>query len=333
MILVTGATGLVGSHLLYHLVSSGHNVRAIYRKNSDIYAVRDVFALYTKAIIPLWRKVQWVEADLNDIPALEIAFTGVEYVYHAAAMVSFRRRDQAKLCAINVKGTANIVNLCIAHSVKKICYVSSVATLSKEANKPIMDENSFWNPEEDHNHYAISKYGAEMEVWRGTQEGVPAVIVNPGVILAPSMQGRSSSGIVKEYSNGNRFYTDGETGFVDVRDVVSAMYRLMQSEIHNKRYILVSENLSYQEFTGMLDKELGYQTSAKKVGRFMINIISLLMTFIGFLLGKTPKLDRDTARSLFKKNRYSNILIQETTGFQFTPMAYTIEWICRQDGN
>src|SRR5690625_2697318 len=170
MILVTGGTGLVGSHLLYHLVSSGHKVRALYRKDSNVYAVRDVFALYTKAIIPLWRKIQWVEADLNDLPALERAFIGVDYVYHAAAMVSFHRKDRTALYKTNVIGTANIVNISIAKGIKKMCFVSSTATLSKEAEKPMLDENSFWNPDADNNHYAITKYGAEMEVWRGTQE-------------------------------------------------------------------------------------------------------------------------------------------------------------------
>jgi len=331
MILVTGATGLVGSHLLYHLVSSGHKVRAICRENSDIYAVRDVFALYTQAIIPLWRKIQWIEADLEDIPALEYAFTGVKYVYHCAAMVSFRRKDQKQLYKTNVKGTANIVNISLANQVKKICFVSSVSTLSKEAEKSILDENSFWNPDEDHNYYAISKYGAEMEIWRGTQEGLPAVIVNPGVILAPSMQGRSSSNIIKSYINGNRFYTDGSTGFVDIRDVVLVMYTLMQSEIKNKRFILVSENLHYKEFTQLLDHVLGYQSSAKQVRKSTVILISALSTFWGHLIGKKPKLDFGTAHSLFKKNQYNNNAILEAIDFKFTSLTDTIQWIGKND--
>lgn len=332
MILVTGGTGLVGSHLLYHLVSSGHKVRAIYRKDSNIYAVRDVFALYTKAIIPLWRKIQWVEADLNDLPALERAFIGVDYVYHAAAMVSFHRKDRTALYKTNVKGTANIVNISIAKGIKRMCFVSSTATLSKEAEKPMLDENSFWNPDADNNHYAITKYGAEMEVWRGTQEGVPAVIINPGVILGPSMAGKSSSTIVKQYTGGMRFYTDGTTGFVDVRDVVKAMQDLMHSDIKNQRFIMVSENLSYKNFTQMLDAELGYETPAKKVNKLMVLSISAITSFLGFLIGKKPKLTRDTATALFKHNYYSNEAIKNAIGFRFTPLKETVEWICRIDG-
>lgn len=331
MILVTGATGLVGSHLLYQLVSSGNNVRAIYRKNSSLEAVKEVFALYTPAIIPLWRKIQWVEADINDIPALEHAFKGVEYVYHVAAMVSFHRRDQNKLYKVNVKGTANIVNLSIDKGVKKICFVSSVATLSKEAEKPVLDESSYWNPDADNNHYAITKYGAEMEVWRASQEGVDVVIVNPGVILGPYMYGKSSSAIVKQYTGGMRFYTDGTTGFVDVRDVVNAMIHLMQSEINNKRFLLVSECISYKEFTQLIDKELGDGKSAKKLSKFKAKTISLLTRLIGFLIGKTPKLSRDTTIALFKHNYYSSEAIKKEIGFKFTPIKETIAWICKQD--
>lgn len=333
MILVTGGTGLVGSHLLYHLVSSGHKVRAIYRKNSNVYAVRDVFALYTKAIIPLWRKIQWVEADLNDLPALEHAFIGVDYVYHAAAMVSFHKKDRKALYDTNVKGTANIVNMSIAKGIKKLCFVSSTATLSKEAEKPIMDENSFWDPNADNNHYAISKYGAEMEVWRGTQEGVPAVIVNPGVILGPNIAGKSSSTIVKQYTNGMRFYTDGITGFVDVRDVVRAMQELMQSDIENQRFIMVSENLSYKNFTQLLDAHLGFETPAKKVSKITVLSISAITSFLGLLFGKKPKLTRDTATALFKKNHYSNEAIKKAIAFKFTSLEDTVEWICRIDGD
>lgn len=332
MILVTGGTGFVGSHLLYHLVSSGHRVRAIYRKNSNVNAVKDVFALYTKAIIPLWRKIQWVEADINDLPALEHAFIGVEYIYHAAAMVSFHRNDRKALYKTNVQGTANIVNLSIAKGVKKICFVSSTATLSKEADKLVMDENSFWDSGADNNHYAISKYGAEMEVWRGTQEGVPAVIINPAVILGPSIAGKSSSVIIKQYADGMRYYTEGATGFVDVRDVAKAMQDLMQSKIENKRYIMVSENVSYKDFTQMLDKHLDYKTPAKRVSKTTVLGISAITSFIGFLLDKKPKLTRDTATALFKKNYYSNKAIKEAIGFQFTPLEETVEWICRMDG-
>lgn len=331
MILVTGATGLVGAHLLYNLVSSGHKVRAICRINSNLQAVKDVFSSYTRAIIPLWRRIEWVEAELNDIPALERAFIGVEYVYHAAAIISFNRKDQTALYKTNVKGTANIVNLSIAKNIKKLCFVSSVATLSKEAENPIMDENSFWNPDADNNHYAITKYGAEMEIWRGTQEGVPAVIVNPGVILSPSMNGRSSSSIVKQYLSGTRFYTSGTTGFVDVRDVVKAMQSLMESDIENQRYIMVSENVSYKNFTAMLDKQLGFDTPAKKVSKTKVLAASALLSFIGFLIGKKPKLTRDTATALFKENFYRNKAIIEAIDFKFTPIEETIAWICKQD--
>lgn len=331
MILVTGATGLVGSHLLYQLVSSGNSVRAIYRKNSNLEAVKEVFSLYTQAVIPLWRKIQWVEADLNDTTSLEHAFVGVNYIYHVAAMVSFHRKDRAQLYKVNVKGTANIVNLSIAKGIKKICFVSSVATLSKEAEKPVMDEKSFWNPDADNNYYAITKYGAEMEIWRATQEGIDAVIVNPGVILGPYIKGKTNSAIIKQYTDGMRFYTDGTTGFIDVRDVVAAMLSLMQSDIKNKRFILVSECLAYKDFTRLIDKHLDNKATAKKISKTSLRIISFVTRLVGLIIGKKPKLSRDTATALFKHNYYSNKAIKEAIDFKFTKIEDTIEWIISKE--
>lgn len=327
MILVTGGTGLVGSHLLYLLASSGSSVRALYRDGSDLNAVKDVFALYTNAVLPFWRKIQWVKADLNDIPALEKAFMGIRQVYHVAAMVSFSSRDKDLLHKVNVKGTANIVNLSLEFGVAKLCYVSSVATLSKEAGKDYMDEESFWNPDADNSYYAISKYGAEMEVWRGTQEGLPAIIVNPGVILGPNMNGKSSSGIITQYATGARYYTKGSTGFVDVRDVVRAMYQLMDSTFQNESYVLVGENSSYQDFTHLLDDKFKFDTIARPVAKPVVMSLAYISSFFGYLFKYSPRLNPAIAKALFRKNEYSNHKVRMSIGFEFVSLEQTIDWI------
>src|SRR5690606_26945411 len=182
MILVTGGTGLVGAHLLYFLLNNGQKVKAIHRKSSDLNAVLQVFGYYTSEAKKLFNNIEWVEANLNDIPALTKAFQGVEYVYHAGAYVSFDPKNFSKLQKSNIEGTANVVNLCLEFGVKKLCHVSSIAAIGKSESEPIHEEMP-WNPDDDNNVYAISKYGAEMEVWRGTQEGLDAVVVNPGVII------------------------------------------------------------------------------------------------------------------------------------------------------
>ncbi|MDX1463970.1 MAG: NAD-dependent epimerase/dehydratase family protein, partial [Marinirhabdus sp.] len=183
MILVTGGTGLVGSHLLYRLLKAGKQVRAIHRKNSSLENVVKVFSYYTDDAESLYQQIEWFEANILDITKLELAFKDVEWVYHAAAYVDFNPKNYHKLKKANIEGTANIVNLCIANSVKKLCHFSSIATLGDVVGDSKITEETYWNPEVKNSVYAITKYGAEMEVWRGTQEGVPAVILNPGVIL------------------------------------------------------------------------------------------------------------------------------------------------------
>lgn len=182
MILVTGGTGLVGATLLLHLTENEAKVTAIYRNLSKTERVKTFFKHQNKS--QNFDKINWIEADILDIPSLEKAFSNIDTVYHCAALISFDPKDEALLRKTNIEGTANIVNFCIDKKVKKLCHVSSIAALGdlKEHEK-IVSEATEWNPEVFHSDYAISKYGAEMEVWRGFKEGVEVVIVNPGVVF------------------------------------------------------------------------------------------------------------------------------------------------------
>ena len=118
MILVTGGTGLVGSHLLFKLVSNNENVRAIYRREKTLQRVRHVFSYFSDNAENLFNKIEWVEADINDIPKLKDAFNGITHVYHCAAFVSFEPDKYKTLRKININGTANVVNLSINKRVR-----------------------------------------------------------------------------------------------------------------------------------------------------------------------------------------------------------------------
>ncbi|MBA3986674.1 MAG: NAD-dependent epimerase/dehydratase family protein, partial [Flavobacteriales bacterium] len=228
MILVTGGTGLVGAHLLFFLLRKGNRVRAIHRTNSNLLAVKDVFSYYMENPDLLYQKIEWVEANLNDIPALTEAFHGIDKVYHTAAYVSFDPKNFNKLRKSNIEGTANIINLCLYFKIKKLCYMSSIATLGEGENFKFITEKSVWNPDEKNSVYAITKYGAEMEVWRGVQEGLNAVIMNAGVILGSGFWKSGTGAIFSKVYKGLNYYTNGETGFVDVRDVVKICTSLME---------------------------------------------------------------------------------------------------------
>src|SRR6218665_3918770 len=205
MILITGATGLVGSHLILHLLESSDSgsqkLRAIYRKDSSIARIQSLFSLYGKA--HLFVQIEWIKADITDVPLLEIAFQNVTVVYHCAAHISFDPADEELLRKTNIEGTANIVNFSLEYGIKKLCYVSSIAALGDpKENEPIITEETEWNPEKPHSGYAISKYGAEMEIWRAQQEGLEVVVVNPGVILGPLFWTAGSGEIYQNVKNG-----------------------------------------------------------------------------------------------------------------------------------
>ena len=272
MILVTGGTGLVGSHLLLDLARTNQKVRAIYRSKDSLETVKKVFSYtYSKEDTEdLFRKIDWLQADITDVPSLEKAFQDIKKVYHCAALVSFDSGKDSLLRKTNIEGTANVVNYCIKNEIEKLCFVSSIATLDKKPGENIISETSHWNKENNHNMYAITKYGAEMEVWRASQEGVPVVIVNPGVILGAGFWTSGSGQIFSRIQKGLNYYVNKVTGFVGVEDVVRVMQQLMDSTIENDQFILVSENRSFRSIFEKVANVLGKPAPSKRLKSWMI---------------------------------------------------------------
>ncbi len=330
MILVTGGTGLVGSHLLYKLVEKGFKVRAIYRSKKKLDAARHVFSYYTNQVEAIFSKIDWVEAHLNDIPALTKAFKNITKVYHCAALVSFDPNDYYTLRKVNIEGTANIVNLCLANTIEKLCYVSSIAAIGYgEPNNTIINENTNWFPEEDHNVYAITKYGAEIEVWRGVQEGLDAVVINPGFIFGPGFWQTSSGSLFKKIYKGLKYYTNGISGYVDIDDVVNSMLLLMDSTIKNERYILVSENLSFKEFATKVANEFNVKLPYKEVSKIQLQLVWRLDWLNHFIRRKRRKLTKQLARSITEKHFYSNKKVIEDLGIKFKSTDESINQTCQ----
>lgn len=324
MVLVTGGTGLVGSHLLYKLVSNGEPVRAIYRNVKKLKNVKNVFSIYTDDYETLFNNIEWVEADLLDIPELIEAFKSVTHVYHCAAFVCFEPNKFKLLRRINIDGTANIVNLCIANNIKKLCHVSSIATLGKGLNNAPITEDIIWNPEADNNVYAISKYGAEMEVWRGTQEGLDAVIVNPGVILGAGIWSYGTGNLFKKAYNGFKFYTQGTVALVDVNDVVDVMITLLKSGIKNERFILVSDNWTFKKFLQTLALSVNGKQPEKIAKPWLLGLGWRLDWLKGILTGKRRQLTKHLCRSLTSETCYSNKKITQTLNYNFKAVDESI---------
>lgn len=325
MILVTGATGLVGSHLVLHLLENQQTICAIYRSNHSIQKTKSVFALYGKE--HLFDQINWIEADITDVPSLEFAFRNIQYVYHCAACISFDPKDENLLRKTNIEGTANVVNFCLEYGVEKLCFVSSIAALGdlKEHEHTITEETE-WNPEKPHSDYAISKYGAEMEIWRGQQEGLQAVVVNAGVILGPGFWDSGSGEIFSRVANGLPFYTKGTTGFTTVQDVVKIMAKLMESDITGERFIIVSENISFENMLKTIAKAL--QVKAPFVeGKPWMTSISWRFDWLLAAFGKKRKLSRSMAKSLHGKAIFSNKRVRFALHYTFENIAVFINEI------
>lgn len=318
MILVTGATGLVGSYLLLHLLQQGErNVHAIYRNAARIARTKNVFELHDA--VDLFDHISWKEADILDVPALEEAFTGITYVYHCAALVSFDPKDEKKLRKTNIEGTANMVNLCLAYGIKKMCYVSSIAALGESLDPSIpITEKTEWNPELYHSDYALSKFGAEMEVWRGTQEGLEVIIVNPGVIFGCGFLNEGSGELFYKVHRGFPFYTSGTTAIVAVEDVVFCMYQLMKSSSKNERYLLVAANLTNQELLREIAILLDKKPAHFKVNRFGLSLGWRLDAFISLITGKKRSFTRAIAKASLSTFVYDSSKIEQKLSFQFS---------------
>ena len=324
MILVTGGTGLVGAHLLLRLAENGAKMRAIYRDEKGIQKTKSLFEHYQKST--LFNAVEWIKGDILDITALEDAFIGITQVYHCAAYISFDSQDENKLRKINIEGTANIVNFCLAKGVEKLCHVSSIAALGDlAAHETSITEETEWNPEKYHSDYAISKYGAEMEVWRGQQEGLQVIIVNPGIIIGPGFENQSSGQLIKKVADGLLFYTYGKTAFIVVDDVVRIMIELMESSICNERFILTGQNIVFRDLFNTIANTLKVKRPSIEAKPFLIGLTWRLYWVLSLFSTKPKQISKDSLQSLLNKKEFSNQKIKSALQTSFIDVKQYIK--------
>lgn len=328
MILVTGGTGLLGSHLLYELCKNGESVKAIKRKSSSTEFVKWVFGLYSQDVDGLLARIEWIDADLLDYQSLVDATKNINTVYHTGAIVSFNPSHAKNIGTTNVVGTANLVDACLQNGVKNFCHVSSVASLGEANSEGITTENCKWTKSKGQSAYAKSKFLGENEAWRGCEQGLRVVIVNPSVILGP---GRWNSGSGQLFSQVNKFmpfYTSGITGYVDVRDVARAMVILMHdNEINGERFILNSQNLNYRNVFSSIADSLGKTPPQIKIGPAFVDFAYPFVFLYGLISGKGNAVSKANMKSAFSKTYYTSEKIKSKIGFKFTPISETIEFV------
>lgn len=319
MILVTGATGLVGSHLALQLLENGEKIRAIYRNPTSKMATKSLFELYDKG--HLFDKIEWIQADITDIPSLEIAFANVVSVFHCAALISFDPNDEDLLRKTNIEGTANIVNFSLSNGVKKVGYVSSIAALGDlKEYETITTEATEWNPEKHHSDYAISKYGAELEIWRGQQEGLQVVVINPGIILGPGFWNQGSGKLFSAVANGLKFYTKGTSGYVSVIDVVNLLiiaHSKLDENENGQRYIAIENNYSYETIFNEIAKALNVGKPKCYAAYWQTELAWRWNWLTSILMNKKRMISKETMRSSHQLDCYSNEKARHQFDYQF----------------
>jgi dihydroflavonol-4-reductase len=320
--LVTGGTGLVGSHLLLTLLKKGQPVIALKRSSSNIQEVEKLFSYYTPDYKELYNKIIWREGDLNDVLGFDELLKDVTEVYHCAALISLDDKDKDHLLRANKEGTANLVNACINNKIGAFCFVSSIATLQNKDVRTDVDEKIFWKTAPEQSAYSLSKYLAEQEVWRGIEEGLNAVIVNPGVIVGPGNWGRGTGQLVSLSAKGIKFYTEGVTGFVGAIDVAGAMAALMEKKVFGERFILVENNYPFRYILDKIHTELGKPLPKIKAGPGLLT----LGKWFSFLMPAGQKMTSSTISALSTKTTFSNRKLGQFLDYKYTTIDECIKF-------
>ncbi len=323
MIFLTGGTGLVGAHILLKLTESGQKVKALKRKRSSLTVIKNIFSHYKKT--NLLQSIEWIEGDLLDLFSLQEGINGCNTVIHCAAIVSFNPKDFKKMMKINVEGTANIVNICLENNIDKLAYISSIATLNDEKNQ-VRTEDSFWKESKSNSQYAKSKYLSEQEVWRGIEEGLNSIIVNPSVILGPGDWQKGSSQMFEKVWKGLKFYSSGSTGYIDVVDVAKCVIKLLEKEIINERFILNAENKKYRDIFDSIAENLNKPKPHIKVSPLIKEIAWRIEWLKSLITNKSPLITKETANTAMKNKSFSNEKIIKTLDYKFIPIEESIKY-------
>jgi dihydroflavonol-4-reductase len=317
MILVTGATGFLGSEVAKQLVLQGTRIRCTRRSTSVVPAL----------LVPLHDNIEWVEADLMDIFLLEDALNGITQVYNCAAWVSLRQADKEQMINTNVIGTGNLVNLCLQNNIRLV-HVSSIAAVGQAKPGELTTEKHHLDQALERDGYAISKLESEMEVWRGIAEGLDAVIVNPSIIIGPNAGTEGSGALFETVRKGLKFYTTGSAGFVDVEDVAKCMIALMDSKVHSERFIISAENISYKEITSEIARGFGLKPPSTLAKPWMMELAWRGAAFAGFITNSAPSIDKVAAKAASVTKILDNSKIKKAINIEFKPLSESIKEVC-----
>jgi len=320
-ILVTGGTGFLGAYIIKHLVEKGYTVRAIRRSSKLPFFIS----------AEILNRAEWVQGDVLDVMSLQDAMDGMDTVIHAAAAVSFIKKERENMYQVNVEGTANVVNMALVKNIKRLVHISSVAALGRTPGGGRVNEEKKWEESKVNTHYAKSKYKAELEVWRGIGEGLEAVILNPSTILGYGDWNTGSCAIFKNIYKEFKWFTTGINGFVDVEDVARVAVLLMESGISEERFIVNGDTWSFRQLQYTMADNFHKKRPAKVATPFLLGIAWRVEKIKSLFSGVRPLLTKESAKVAVSKTWFENDkLLRALPGFSFTPLEETIKKACRK---
>ncbi len=326
---VTGATGLLGSHVIAELLKHGEKVRALYRSEQKKNDILKTLSLYFTDADEMMKKIDWHKGDVLDYYTVVNALENVTHVYHTAAVVSIGQAGKKTMIDVNVNGTANIVNACLEKGNIRLCHVSSIAALGNASEGGLIDENCKLVPDNNLYPYAYSKFKGEMEVWRGIHEGLNAFIINPSVILGPGMWNSATAAIIERIDKGLSFYPAGAAGFVDARDVARIMYELMKLTVSGERFVVNAANMTYKDLFIIIARKLGRKPPAYKVNRILGAFAVMADFFASVFYGRHRQLSMQAIKIASETTLYSNEKIKKLLQYDFIPVKESVNFICK----
>jgi len=322
-VLVTGATGFIGSVLTRQLAEAGADVRIFRRDTSSL----DLLGKYAE-------RVDHAVGDLTRARSLYDAMQGVSRVYHVAAKVSFAPGDRAAVRRVNADGTANVVNAALEAGIDRLVHTSSMAALGRPAEPDgRIDETTSWQGTPRRSAYARSKRRAELEVHRSIAEGLDATIVNPSLVFGVGGPSTNTRRIVDAVRSGwLPAVPPGGTNVVDVRDVAAGLQAAMATGRTGRRYFLGSENRSWKALTGTLAGAFGVSPPRRTVPSWLLRAGSAVVEGIATITRTRPFLSRSAARTASRTYRYDNTRARTELGCSFRPFEETAQHIAETLG-
>lgn len=309
-VVVTGATGFLGSHLIAELIKAGFDVDAVCRKmpeNSN------------------GTQINFRIGDIEDPYSLKETFFNAEVVIHAAALVSADPLDDQRMFKTNVEGTKNVVDSCLSAGVRRLIYVSSVAALGGEDSINLIDEQTGWKgPKKG---YGYTKYKGGLEVCRGEAEGLEIAIIYPSVILGPGNADRSSGKIFKLIKSGFPFAPAGMVNAVDARDVAAIVTRLATGEKSGLSLILNGFSISWKDLFSRVAKAQGRSGKFITVSGKVASVFVWCYEKFCRVIGRRPFITVNAVKMACKKNRYDTRKATQELGFAFRSADQTLDWV------